>query len=174
MFRGWRTVSAVGSTYCSCRGPKLGSKHPQSDSQASDSRSRRHNTSFWPPWAPGRHVVCIHTSRQNTHTHEINLFWKLFVLGLDFNHLLEAVFLIGVLLSHYVYNCLQKTLCWQRALYLSRYIGPRGETSNVGYSHRFTMETSWWDTESVPWAAGQVLCSSPLAPQTEYLAVKID
>lgn len=34
---------------------------------ACNSISRRSNTLFWPPLAPGLCMICIHTSRQNTH-----------------------------------------------------------------------------------------------------------
>lgn len=37
-----------------------------------NSLSRESDVLFWSLWAPGTHVVCIHTNRQNIPTHEMN------------------------------------------------------------------------------------------------------
>lgn len=45
---------------CSCRGARLGSKHPHSGSQLS---FQEFNALFWPPWAPGMHPMHSHVGR---------------------------------------------------------------------------------------------------------------
>lgn len=64
--------SGVKSPHHSCRGPNVGSQHPQWVAHnLLNSSSGESDTLFWPPWVPGKHVVHRHTGRENTITHEI-------------------------------------------------------------------------------------------------------
>lgn len=56
----------VKSTCCSARGSGFYFQH-------SSSKENHLTHFFWPPWAPGTHVVYIQIYRQNTHTHQKKL-----------------------------------------------------------------------------------------------------
>lgn len=62
----WRGGSAI--TCCSCKGLRI--LFPASTRLLPTGES---DTLFWPLWLPLTHVVHIHTSRQNTHTHAIKI-----------------------------------------------------------------------------------------------------
>jgi hypothetical protein len=49
-----------------------------------NSSFRGPDTLFLPPWAPGMHMLCLHTHKPNTHAHkEINSFLRKDVLSIE-------------------------------------------------------------------------------------------
>lgn len=59
--RGWRDGSVVRNSGCPYRGPRSGSQYPQGDAQSFIPVP----IIFWPPRAPGAHMVHRHAHRQD-------------------------------------------------------------------------------------------------------------
>lgn len=69
----WKDGLAVESSGSSLKGPRLKPQHTRWLTVTYNSSLRRSDVFFWPPRAPGTHMVHSHIYRQNTHTDGIKI-----------------------------------------------------------------------------------------------------
>lgn len=79
IYMSWKDDSAIESSGCSTRGPRIWFPDPHCNAS-----SRGSGTCLWPLQLPSLHIMHTHTSRQNTHSHnkikvkiKLSLMWPI-------------------------------------------------------------------------------------------------